>query len=185
MDALFLDHYDRELAYLRELGGEFATQYPKIAGRLGMDEFSCADPFVERLLEGFAFMAARVQRRLDSEFPQFTRGLLDTVFPHYTRPIPSAGMFQFLPDVDSSSLAAGYTIPKGTRLIAELASGQQTPCRFDTTCDVQMWPIRITETEFFTRENAVGYPLPRDFSSRGMRSGCAACPSPGAAPTSG
>lgn len=171
MDALFLDHYDRELAYLRELGGEFSSQYPKIAGRLGMDEFSCADPFVERLLEGFAFMAARVQRRLDSEFPQLTRGLLDTVFPHYTRPIPSAGIFQFFPDVDSSSLASGYTIPKGTRLLADVAAGQQTPCRFDTSSDVQLWPIRLSEAEFFTRESAVGYPLPRDFHTRGMRSG--------------
>ncbi len=171
MDALFLDHYDRELAYLRELGGEFATEYPKIAGRLGMDEFSCADPFVERLLEGFAFMAARVQRRLDTEFPQLTRALLDTVFPHYARPVPSAGIFQFVPDIDSSSLAAGYTVPKGTRLIADLATGQQTPCRFDTTSDVQLWPIRITEAEYFTRENAVGYPLPRDFHTTGLRSG--------------
>jgi len=171
MDALFLDHYDRELAYLRELGGEFADQYPKIAGRLGMDGFSCADPFVERLLEGFAFMAARVQRRLDSEFPQLTRGLLDTVFPHYSRPIPSAGIFQFLPDMDSSSLAAGYTVPAGTRLLSELAPGQQTPCRFDTTSPVQLWPIRITEAELFTRENAVGYPLPRDFHTQGLRSG--------------
>lgn len=171
MDALFLNHYDRELAYLRELGGEFASQYPKIAGRLGMDEFSCSDPFVERLLEGFAFMAARVQRRLDSEFPQLTRALLDTVFPHYTRPIPSAGLFQLAPDYDSSSLATGYVVPKGTRLYADVAPGQQTGCRFDTTSDVELWPIRITETEFFTRESAVGYPLPRDFHAQGTRTG--------------
>jgi type VI secretion system protein ImpG len=171
MDALFLNHYDRELAYLRELGGEFAAQYPKIAGRLGMDEFSCADPFVERLLEGFAFMAARVQRRLDSEYPQLTRALLDSIFPHYTRPIPSAGIFQVVPDVDSSSLVAGYTIPKGTRLNAAIAPRQQTGCRFDTTSDLTLWPIRIIDTEFFTRENAVGYPLPREFHTQSMRTG--------------
>jgi type VI secretion system protein ImpG len=171
MDALFLDHYDRELAYLRELGGEFAEQYPKIAGNLGMDKFSCADPAVERLLEGFAFMAARVQRRLDSEFPQLTRGLLDTVFPHYTRPIPSAAMFQLEPDFDSSSLAAGYKIPKGTRLYAQAAPGQSTACRFDTTSETTLWPVRISEAEFFTRERAVGYPLPKEFHKQGMRTG--------------
>ncbi|MEM8735568.1 MAG: type VI secretion system baseplate subunit TssF [Planctomycetota bacterium] len=171
MDALFLNHYERELAYLRELGGEFADQYPKIAGRLGMDKFSCADPSVERLLEGFAFMAARIQRRLDSEFPQLTRGLLDTVFPHYTRPLPSAAMFQLVPDFDSSSLASGYTIPKGTRLYAQAAPGQSVACRFDTTSDTTLWPVRIAEAEFFTRDRAVGYPLPKEFRQQGMRTG--------------
>jgi type VI secretion system protein ImpG len=61
MDQRLLGYYGRELSYLRELGGEFAKQFPKIAGRLGLDSFECADPYVERLLEGFAFLAARVQ----------------------------------------------------------------------------------------------------------------------------
>lgn len=171
MDATFLDNYERELSYLRKLGGEFAEQYPQVAGRLGMTEFDCSDPFVERLLEGCAFMAARVQTRLDSEFPRFTQNLLDTVFPHYSRPTPSTAMLQIEPDFGSSSLANGYPLPKGTRLVAELAEGQQTPCRFDTTADLTLWPIEITQAEYFTRESAIGHPLPKDFHSRGLRAG--------------
>ena len=79
MDHRLLSYYNRELQYLRELGGEFARQFPKIAGRLGLEAFECADPYVERLLEGFAFLAARVQLKIDAEFPRFTEHLLALV----------------------------------------------------------------------------------------------------------
>ncbi len=69
MDPLLLKYYNRELQYMREMGGEFAEEFPKIAGRLGLNAFECADPYVERLLEGFAFLAARVQLKVDAEFP--------------------------------------------------------------------------------------------------------------------
>ena len=73
MEQKLLSYYNRELQYLRELGGEFAKQFPKIAGRLGLDAFECADPYVERLLESFAFLAARVQLKIDAEFPHVHR----------------------------------------------------------------------------------------------------------------
>ncbi len=160
MDALFLDHYDRELAYLREMGSAFALKYPSLAGQLGLDEFQCSDPFVERLLEGFAFMAARIQRRLDAEYPQLTRALLDAVFPHYTRPIPSTAIFQLNPAHDEGSLVDGYRVPKGTRLHSEPAAGQQTGCRFDTIADIDLYPIRVAKVECISRESVTKLPLP-------------------------
>ncbi len=63
---MLLEYYDRELKYMRDMGGEFAREFPKIASRLGLDAFECADPYVERLLEGFAFLAARVQLKVDA-----------------------------------------------------------------------------------------------------------------------
>ena len=36
MESKLLEYYNRELAYLREMGAEFAERYPKVAGRLGM-----------------------------------------------------------------------------------------------------------------------------------------------------
>lgn len=170
MDARFLDLYDRELGYLREVGSEFAHKYPKLAGRLGLDEFSCSDPFVERLLEGFAFMSARVQRRMDSEFPQFVRALCDTIYPHYTRPIPSMGVFQLEAVKDEGSLATGYTVPKGTRLEANPAPNEQTGVRFDTTSDMTLWPIEICGAEVLSREAASPFVLPRCVQSSDIRS---------------
>ncbi len=73
MDPRLLDYYNQELIYMRELAGEFAQAHPKIARRLGMQAGEVADPYVERLIESFCFMAARVQIKLDAEFPRFTR----------------------------------------------------------------------------------------------------------------
>ncbi|MCU7868390.1 MAG: type VI secretion system baseplate subunit TssF, partial [Candidatus Thiodiazotropha sp. (ex Lucinoma borealis)] len=89
MDPRLLKYYNRELQYMREMGAEFAKSYPKIANRLSLDEFECADPYVERLLEGFSFLAARIQLKLDEEFPRFTQHLMERVFPHYLCPTPS------------------------------------------------------------------------------------------------
>ena len=110
MDDRLLIYYNRELQYLRELGGEFAKQFPKIAGRLGLDAFECADPYVERLLEGFAFLAARVQLKIDAEFPRFTGHLLEMVYPHYLAPTPSMAVVQLQPSLRQGALTDGFTL---------------------------------------------------------------------------
>src|SRR3546814_20354820 len=81
MDARLLDYYNRELVYMREMGAEFAQMYPKVAGRLGMHGTEVADPYVERLLEGFSFLTARIHLQMDAEFPRFSQRLLDVVYP--------------------------------------------------------------------------------------------------------
>ena len=79
MDPRLLNYYNQELQFVRESGAEFAEEYPKIASRLGIDVFECADPYVERLFEGFALLAARIQLKLDAEFPRLTQHLLQMV----------------------------------------------------------------------------------------------------------
>lgn len=156
MDRRLLDLYNRELAHLRATGAEFARQFPKIAGRLGgLDEFQpCRDPFVERLLEGFAFLAARVQLKLDAQFPRFTQSLLETVYPHHLAPTPSMCVAQFEPDLDESALAEGFVIPRGTSLSTILGKGEQTRCVYRTAHDVTLWPVRIRQAAYYTRELA-------------------------------
>ena len=90
MDPRLLQYYNLELQHLRETGAEFAQQFPKIAARLGMHGLEVADPYVERLLEGVAFLAARVQLKIDAEFPRFTQALLEIVYPHYLAPTPTS-----------------------------------------------------------------------------------------------
>src|SRR4029453_10638019 len=114
MDPKLLRYYTRELQHVREMGGEFAREYPKVAGRLGLEGFECADPYVERLLEGFAFLAARVQLKIDAEFPRFTQHLLELVYPHYLAPTPSMAIAQFVPTLSDGNLAAGFVVPRGT-----------------------------------------------------------------------
>jgi type VI secretion system protein ImpG len=156
MDPRLLEYYNRELQYIREMGGEFAREFPKIARYLGLDAFECADPYVERLLEGFAFLAARVQLKVDAEFPRFTQYLLEMVYPHYLSPLPSMAVVQIMPSLNEGSLQAGYTIPRGALLRANaIAEGDQTACEYSTAHDVTLWPLEITEAEYLANASAV------------------------------
>lgn len=156
MNRRLLDLYNRELAHLRAMGAEFAREFPKIAGRLGgLDEFQpCRDPFVERLLEGFAFLAARVQLKLEAEFPRFTQSLLETIYPHYLAPTPAMCMVQFQPDLDESGLADGFTIVRGSSLYSNLGRGEQTRCEYRIAHDVTLWPVQVAQADYHTRELA-------------------------------
>ncbi|MBK9991121.1 MAG: type VI secretion system baseplate subunit TssF [Verrucomicrobia bacterium] len=154
MDRRLLDHYNTELRHLREMAGEFARDYPKIAGRLALDPHGkevCPDPHVERLLEGFAWLAARVHLQLDAEFPRFTQSLLEIVFPQFLTPIPSLTIVRFEPDCSDSALADGVAIPRGTRLRSARTQGSNTNCIFTTSQDVRLLPIRIDAAQYYTR----------------------------------
>ena len=155
MDPRLLRYYNRELQHVRELGAEFANEYPKIAGRLGLDTFECSDPYVERLFEGFAFMAARVQLKVDSEFPTFTQHLLEIVYPHYLSATPSMTVVEFNPDLTEAGLSDGFTIPKGTLLRSQIGKGEQTACEYQTAQAMQLWPIEIAQVEYLPTLAAV------------------------------
>ncbi len=157
MDERLLNHYNNELRHLRETAGEFAREFPKIAGRLALDKDAkeiCQDPYVERLLEGFAFLAARVHLKLDAEFPRFTQGLLETVYPHYLAPIPAMAVVRFEPAAQDGALNAGPAIPRGTLLRSVLGKGETTPCTFQTAHAVRLLPLRVAEARYFTRDLA-------------------------------
>lgn len=141
-------YYERELNYLRRMGAEFAEKYPKVASRLLLEPGKCEDPHVERLLEGFAFLSARVQLKLDDEFPQVVEGLFEVIYPHFLRPTPSMSVVQFHLDPEQGKLESGLNIPVGSMLYSAPVSG--APCRFRTCYDTTLWPMRITAAEWTT-----------------------------------
>lgn len=150
MDPRLLRYYNQELQHLREMGAEFAQQFPKIAARLRLDGLEVADPYVERLLEGFAFLAARVQLKLDAEFPRFTQRLLEVVHPHFLAPVPSMLVAQLQPQLQDAALAQGARVPRGSLLRSAPVRGTATACQFRTAHDVTLWPIEIAEASYFT-----------------------------------
>src|SRR4051794_33964485 len=111
-----LAYYDSELAFLREMGAEFAARYPKVAARLLLEADKCEDPHVERILEGVAFLTARIRHKIDDEFPEITDSLLGIVAPHYQRPIPSMSVVQFVLGRDQVKMTDGHTIGRGAAL---------------------------------------------------------------------
>src|SRR5205085_7131568 len=148
MDERLLEHYNTELRHLRESAAEFAREFPKIAGRLALDKDAkeiCPDPYVERLLEGFAYLAARIHLKLDAEFPRFTQALLETIYPHYLSPIPSMAVVRFDPEQGDAALAAGVAVPRGTLLRSILGRGDKTSCLFQTAHEIMLLPLRVLE----------------------------------------
>ncbi|MGN4190600.1 type VI secretion system baseplate subunit TssF [Burkholderia gladioli] len=149
MDPRLLRYYNRELQHVREMGAEFASAYPKIAGRLGMEGFECADPYVERLLEGFAFLAARVQLKLDAQYPVFTQHLLEMVYPHYLSPIPSMAVVQLHPDTAEDLPPAGHAVARHTVLRSLTGFGERTACEYRTAHELRLWPLELAEARYF------------------------------------
>lgn len=148
MDPRLLRHYNRELQHVREMGGEFAAAFPKIAGRLGLDTFECSDPYVERLLEAFAFLTARVQLRLDAEFPRFSQHLLEMIYPHHLAPTPSMLVAEFHPNHGEGALVEGFRVPRGASFRSRATRDEPTPCRYVTGQDLTLWPITLQEVEY-------------------------------------
>lgn len=136
-----LGYYERELIFLRQMGAEFAEKYPKVAGRLLLEPDKCEDPHVERMIEGFAFLASRIHLKIDDEFPEITESLLNVLYPHYLTPIPSMSIAQFSLDPDQGKLTSGYKIERETILYSRPIQG--TPCRFRTCYPVTLWPIEV------------------------------------------
>lgn len=169
MDPGLLRRYNEELAHLREVGAEFAREFPKIAGRLTMDGVEVADPYVERLLEGFAFMAARIQLKIDSEYPRFVGHLLETVYPNFVAPVPSMAIVRLQPDLLDPGLTKGFAVPRGTALHSEAVRGQNTRCEFRTAHAVTLWPLEITAVQYFT--HAPDLPVQRLPIGRQVRGG--------------
>jgi type VI secretion system protein ImpG len=137
-----LEYYNRELTFIRRLGAEFAAAHPKIAKRLRLSPDDAADdPHVERMIEAFAYLTARVRTKLEDELPEITESLLNVLYPHYLAPVPSLAIAQFKLDPEQVQLTSGYTIPRHTELETEPVQG--VPCRFQTCYPVTLWPIEV------------------------------------------
>jgi type VI secretion system protein ImpG len=144
-DDLLL-YYERELSFLRRLGAQFAEQYPKIAARLNLEPDKCEDPHVERLLEAFAFLAARIHLKIDDEFPEITEALLNIVYPHFLRPVPSMTIVDFRMNPAQAQIGTGMKIERGAVLSSRPVAG--VPCQFRTCYDTYLWPVRVVAADW-------------------------------------
>ncbi|WP_034912057.1 type VI secretion system baseplate subunit TssF [Erwinia sp. 9145] len=147
MDSKLLDYYNRELAYLREMGAEFAERYPKVAGRLGMRGIEVADPYVERLMEGFAFLTSRVQLKMDAEFPRFSQRMLEMIAPNYLAPTPSMAIAELHPDAKKGDITRGFLVPRGTLMDSQALKKNGVTCSYTTAHDVVLQPVSIERVE--------------------------------------
>lgn len=149
MNPRMLEYYNQELQHIRESAAEFAQEFPKIASRLTLSGIECADPYVERLLEGFAYLSARVHLKLDAEYPTFTHNLLEIAYPHYLAPTPSVVVVQLVADPNEGSLTSGFTVERHAALRGQLGHGEQTACEYRSAHAVTLWPLQVSHAEYF------------------------------------
>lgn len=146
-DDLLL-YYERELTYIRKMALQFSEKYPKIAARLQLEPDKCEDPHVERMLEGFAFLAARVHLKIDDDFPEISEAMMSVIYPQFVRPIPSMAVVEFQLDQDKGKLTTGFPIARGSTLYSKPVAG--VPCKFRTCYDTTLWPVNVTAAEWKT-----------------------------------
>ncbi|MBK8174250.1 MAG: type VI secretion system baseplate subunit TssF [Rhodospirillales bacterium] len=139
-------YYLGELEYLRTAGAEFAQQYPQVAGRLDLGDEGSSDPQIERLIESFAFLAARLQRNIDRQFPDIAAALLDVLYPQLTAPIPSMAIAEFVADPEQSRSLQGLSLPANLPMYATAEDG--LVCRFRTCYPVTFWPVEVADADF-------------------------------------
>lgn len=144
----FLIYYLEELSYLRQMGQRFARAYPKVAGRLELQHDECPDPHVERLIESFAFLTARIQSDLDSDFPEIAAELLNVLYPHYLAPVPSMTIVRFEVDPERGKLTTGFEVPRHTQVFTH--AERDSVCRMRTAYPVTLWPIEVKSAEMET-----------------------------------
>ena len=154
-----LFYYERELDFVRNLSADFAQRYPEVAGRLELDAARSGDPHVERLIEAFALLTARIRMRLDDDFGQISDALLGILYPHFLSPIPSLSIAQLHADPEAAKVKGGLQVERGTLLFSKASGGVR--CRFRTAYPVTLWPIEVESTEIVTA-SALGVPVPPD-----------------------
>lgn len=146
MDPRLIHRYASELRHLKDSADEFAREFPAHAGRLGIHRGGeVDDPWVERLLEGFAFLAARIQLKLDDEQPALIAHLLEALYPNFLAPVPAMMVVRLDVDPHNPNLARGPRLSRGSEIVSSAARGQDTHCEFRTAHEVQLWPLEIVQ----------------------------------------
>jgi len=155
MDRVFLEYYEEELTHIRDLAAEFADMHPAVARNLSLDTVPCPDPYVERLLDGVAYLAARTRLKLDAERSRFARALIDVLYPDLIAPTPATAMAILKPGKQVQTMTEGHVVPRGTKLVSGLQPGFSTRCTYTTVQNVTLWPIEIASVAYFQDRSAM------------------------------
>ena len=144
-----LDYFEAEMRLLHEVAQEFARAFPEQAKLLNLENLKDRDPYVERLLEGMAFLSAQIRQRIDDDLPEVSEGLLNLLWPHFLRPLSSLTIVEFNPRVgqlQQTQVLAKHTTLLAAPVVTDTPMGRETvTCRFRTTYPLTIHPIRLSK----------------------------------------
>ena len=134
-----LPYYEKQLQEFSQQSRDFAQKYPKIAQRLALNQEQIDDPHIERLIQAFSLISARIDKKLADSYDVFTRSIFEVMFPQYLKPFPACSVVSFEDINKIKQLTARHFIPKATTLKAKSTRGVQ--CEYQTVQDVVLLPI--------------------------------------------
>lgn len=155
MDRAFLTYYEAELTHIRDLSAEFAALHPAVARNLSLETIPCPDPYVERLLEGVAYLAARTRLKVDAESSRQVCAVLDALYPDLVGPAPAVGMVVLHPGPQVMTMLDGHVVRRGTRLVSAIREGLATRATYTTAQDVTLWPVALDGAEYLQDRGAL------------------------------
>lgn len=135
-------YFDAEMRLLNEAAVEFAQAYPEQASMLNITEIRDRDPYIERLLEGMAYLTAQIRSRIDDDVPEICQTLLSQMWPQFTRPFPSSTVIEFKSKLNQ--LQMPHEFPKGTVALSNSVGKEHTICEYRTTAPVILNPLSIS-----------------------------------------
>ena len=147
-----LPYYEKQLQEFSQQSREFAQKYPKIAQRLSLNQEQIDDPHIERLIQAFSLIAARIDKKLEDSYDVFTRALFEVMFPQYLRHFPACTIVSFEDENKIRQLTGRHIIPKQTTLKSRSFRGVQ--CEFNTSQQVILLPVALSQLEFKTSPSA-------------------------------
>ncbi|MCX7888223.1 MAG: type VI secretion system baseplate subunit TssF [Rhodobacteraceae bacterium] len=155
MDRTFLAYYENELAHIRAMAAEFGAIHPNVARSLALDSVPCPDPYVERLLEGVAYLAARTRLKVDAESTRHVRGVLDALYPDLVGPAPAVSTVILHPGPQVQTMLDGHHVARGTRMVSSIREGLSTRATYSTAQGVTLWPVALDGAEYLQDRGAL------------------------------
>lgn len=160
MNKNFLEYYQQELKFFKDSAKEFANEYPQVAKRLGLAAPEIEDPYVERLIEAVSFLTARINLKVDAEYPNFLQYIFKVIQPEFTQPIPTAGIVELTPSLTAK-------IPKQSQITTYAAKKNDPVCTFSTCQDALLIPIELGKVSYSNARSSV---IKTNFASQNYKS---------------
>jgi type VI secretion system protein ImpG len=173
MDTRLLKHYEGELAFLRDMGAEFAASLSQDRRPPGHGGARRSRPLCRAPAGGCRLPVGAGAAGTGAAVSAFTANLLEIVYPHYLCPTPSMMVARFEPDSASAAMKDGILLPRGTPVAQFAGRGaNRPPASSQTARDVTLWPLEIAEAEYIDGRGRTGRRGLRAIPRRGPRSGC-------------
>ena len=148
------EYFEAEMRQLLESAQDFAEAYPEQARMLNLNAVKDRDPYVERLLEGMAYLTAQVQKRIDDSVPELSEALLNQLHPALCRDYPSHCVAQFDPGLNPKGIIDMPTQRTLKAVKAHKTKDESPTCEFLTSTAVRVHPLQLVKVH--SEENSDG-----------------------------